>query len=138
MILGRKYFKQLNSWRKFRVSLFLSHPQKILSLFFQFFAIWVFFQFFCPALVHWIFKNTKDDFSATHSSCRQRMKPLGTGYTYFIWGLWPHPIQWEWGNVVVTYKLFVFGIPIYSSPLDQTYLRPTSFIRKILDSSHLS
>ena len=23
----------------------------------------------------------------------------------FIWRLWPHPIQWEWENVGVTYKL---------------------------------
>ena len=28
----------------------------------------------------------------------------------FILGLWPHPIQWEWGNIGITGKLLEFGV----------------------------
>ena len=51
------------------------------TLFFPLFDIWVSFQVFCPALVPWIFKNTKSEFSTTHSTCRQRRKLLSTGYS---------------------------------------------------------
>ena len=50
--------------------------------------------------------NTESDFFTAHSPCLQRRKSFGSGYSSVYSGLWPHPIQWEWGNVGVTYKLF--------------------------------
>ena len=47
-------------------------------------------------------------------------------------------IQWEWGNVGVTYKLLgVWIFPFISPYWDRAYLHTTSFIRRILSSSHL-
>ena len=55
-----------------------SQPQKVSLVFLPLFAIWISFYVFCPELVPWIFENTKDDFSTTHSLFRQRRKQLGT------------------------------------------------------------
>ena len=101
------------------------------------FTIWLSFQVFYRSLVPWIFKNTKGDFSTTHSPCRKRRKLLGNGYPYVQWGLWPHPIQSEWKNVGITYKRpGGLGTSIHPSYIEPGLFSPSSFIERILPSSH--
>ena len=79
MVLSRNLIIQFNFLRKLWI-LYLFSSQKVSLVFLLLFAIWVIFQASYSTLVPWILKNTKRDFSTTHSPCRQRRKPLGAGY----------------------------------------------------------
>ena len=83
-------------------------------------------------------KNTKSGLSAAHSPCQLRIKSLGTRYPSVHSGLWLHPIQWEWGNVGITYKLLksLRYSHSFSPHWDCVYLRLTSLIERILPNSH--
>ena len=57
----------------------------------------------------------------------------------FIRGIWPHTIKWKWGNVGVTCMLLRVWVFLFISlHWVLVYLRPTSFIRRILPCSYLS
>ena len=38
------------------------------------------------------------------------MGSFGTGNPSAHWGLWPHPIQWEYGNAGVIFELLVIWV----------------------------
>ena len=62
-----------------------------------------------------ISKNTESDFSTTHSTYRKRRKPLSTGYPPVHFGTVANPIQSEWENGGIVYKVSVDLGNIYSS-----------------------
>ena len=59
---------------------------------------------------------------STHSPRRQRRKPLSTGYSSVYSEIMAYAIQWEWGNVEITFKplrvwVFPFIISTWTIPI---------------------
>ena len=56
----------------------------------------------------------------------------------FVWGVWPHHIQWKWGNVGIFYKLLRIGVFPIIPPLLGPGLPPSHLLyRGFLPSSCL-
>ena len=139
MILNRNSVIQTNSLRKFLVLHICSQTQKVLQVFLPFFAIWVSFQVFCPALVPWIFKNTKGDLSTTHSPWLQRRKPLSTDNSSAHSQIMTSPESMGVKKCRGHLNL-LGGLGDFHSSLlywNLIYLRPSSFIGRVLPSSRL-
>ena len=104
------------------------------------FAVWISFQVFCPVVVSWMSKKTKNDFFSTHCPCQQRRKSLSTYYFSVYSRTIASLNSTEWENVWLTYKkLGNFGASYSSlSHFARAYLCLTSFTERILSRSCLS
>ena len=91
------------------------------------FAIWVFFQILFPMLGLWMSKNLRvTSLQLIVLVDREEIHWVLVTLP-FILGLWPHLIQWEWGNVEVNYKLLE----------DFEYSHSFLFTGTVLSPSHL-
>ena len=81
--------------------------------------------------------DTANDFSSTHSPCKQRREPLGTCYPSIhsrtMNSLNSMGMRKCRGDLQTTLSL---GIPNNSSPLEQVYFHSIFIIGKILPNSH--
>ena len=97
-------------------------------------------QVFYPVLISGIFKNTKDDFSATYSPCQQRRKSLSTSYSSVHSGIMvsPNSMRVRKCRSHLQANLWFGYSHSYLLQWDMVYLCPTYFIGRILPSYHLS
>ena len=106
----------LSCWSRFHLSFSLL------------FAIWVSLHVFCHALISWMNKKLR----VTSPLLKVIAGWEGSHWVLttlpFIRKLYPHPIQWEWGNVGVFYELLgVWIFPFIPPHLARVYLWHTSF-----------